>query len=55
MPLRREEPEARLAEGATVAAAAKKIGVTEHTYYRWRSEYGGDAGWPGQALSRALC
>jgi putative transposase len=30
-----------LANGATVAQAAKKIGVTDHTYYRWRSEYGG--------------
>jgi transposase-like protein len=24
-----------------VAAACKKIGVTEQTYYRWRKEYGG--------------
>ena len=30
-----------LANGATVAQACKKIGVTEQTYYRWRSEYGG--------------
>jgi putative transposase len=37
--LRRAEVE--IAQGATVAEAAKKIEVTEHTYYRWRSEYGG--------------
>ena len=30
-----------IAQGATVARACKTIEVTEHTYYRWRSEYGG--------------
>ena len=28
-------------QGVTVAVASKKIGVSEHTYYRWRKEYGG--------------
>ena len=37
--LRRAEVE--IAQGATVAQACKQIEVTEHTYYRWRSEYGG--------------
>ena len=37
--LRRAEVE--IAQGSTVAEAAKKIEVTEHTYYRWRAEYGG--------------
>ena len=37
--LRRAEVE--LGQGDTVAQACKKIEVTEHTYYRWRSEYGG--------------
>jgi transposase-like protein len=27
--------------GRTVAEAIRQIGVTEVTYYRWRSEYGG--------------
>ena len=35
------EAEVELAKGATIGAVAKKIGVTEHTYYRWRSQYGG--------------
>jgi transposase-like protein len=35
------EVEVELGKGATVGQAAKKIGVTEHTYYRWRAEYGG--------------
>jgi putative transposase len=35
------EAEVELGKGATVAQVAKKIGVTEHTYYRWRAEYGG--------------
>jgi transposase-like protein len=29
------------AQGKTVAEGARAIGVTEATYYRWRSEYGG--------------
>ena len=29
------------AQGNTVAEWARAIGVTEATYYRWRSEYGG--------------
>jgi len=35
------EAEILLSQGATVAVASKKIGVSEHTYYRWRKEYGG--------------
>ena len=30
-----------VANGATVAQVCKKIGVTDQTYYRWRSEYRG--------------
>jgi transposase-like protein len=33
--------ELEIAKGRTAAEAAKKIGVTEQTYYRWRKEYGG--------------
>ena len=28
-------------QGKTVAEAARQIGVTEQTYYRWRKQYGG--------------
>lgn len=35
------EVEVRLARGETAAHAARSIGVTEQTYYRWRKEYGG--------------
>lgn len=35
------EAEVELARGKTVLEAAKKIGVTEQTYYRWKKEYGG--------------
>ena len=28
-------------KGLSVPLAAKKIGVTEQTYYRWRKQYGG--------------
>jgi len=28
-------------QGASIAEASRKIGVTEQTYYRWRKEYGG--------------
>ena len=33
--------EVAVANGKQVAQAVKEIGVSEHTYYRWRSEYGG--------------
>ena len=33
--------EVEISKGRTAAEAAKKIGVTEQTYYRWRKEYGG--------------
>ena len=35
------EVEVALAQGKTVAEASRQIGVTEQTFYRWRSEYGG--------------
>jgi len=35
------EAEVFLSQGATIAEASRKIGVTEQTYYRWRKEYGG--------------
>ena len=35
------QAEVELSQGATVPQAAKKIGVTTQTYYRWRTEYGG--------------
>ena len=30
-----------LSQGSSVGEAARKIEVTEQTYYRWRREYGG--------------
>ncbi|WBV42534.1 IS3 family transposase [Pseudoroseomonas cervicalis] len=33
--------EVLVAQGKTVAEGARGVGVTEATYYRWRSEYGG--------------
>ena len=35
------EAEVLLSQGSTIGEAARKIGVTEQTYYRWRREYGG--------------
>ncbi len=35
------EAEVLLSQGSTVGEAARKIGVTKQTYYRWRREYGG--------------
>jgi transposase-like protein len=35
------EAEGLMAKGGSVADAAKAIGVTEQSYYRWRREYGG--------------
>ena len=35
-----QEAEIAIAEGTTVAEASRRIGDTEQTFYRWRSEYG---------------
>ena len=35
------EAEVEISRGQTVAQVAKKLGITEQTYYRWRKEYGG--------------
>ena len=35
------EAEVAIAAGSAVAAAARRIGVTQQTFYRWRTEYGG--------------
>ena len=35
------EVEVVIAAGSTVAETARRIGVLEQTFYRWRSEYGG--------------
>jgi len=35
------EAEIQIQQGATIAVISKTIGVSSHTYYRWRREYGG--------------
>tara|TARA_B100002003_G_C14005617_1_gene485333 strand:+ start:58 stop:336 length:279 start_codon:yes stop_codon:yes gene_type:complete len=35
------EAEVLVSQGATIGEAARKIEVTDMTYYRWRREYGG--------------
>jgi len=35
------EAEIMLQQGATIDVVSKTIGVSSHTYYRWRKEYGG--------------
>ena len=35
------QAEVELAKGSTIPQAARKLGITEQTYYRWRKEYGG--------------
>ena len=35
------EAEVELAKGQKIAEVARKLGITEQTYYRWRREYGG--------------
>ncbi len=35
------EAEVLLSQGAKVPEAARQLGVTVHSYYRWRKEYGG--------------
>lgn len=35
------EAEVELAKGQSILAVARKLGITDHTYYRGRKEYGG--------------
>ena len=35
------EAEVLLGQGGTLGEVSRKLGITEHTYYRWRREYGG--------------
>ena len=35
------EAELQLQQGTTITIVSKTIGVSSHTYYRWRKEYGG--------------
>lgn len=35
------EAEVHLAQGVPVKEMARRIGVTDQTYYKWRREYGG--------------
>jgi putative transposase len=35
------EAEILLSQGVTIAVISNNIGVSPHTYYRWRKEYGG--------------
>ncbi|MBX3354868.1 MAG: transposase [Phycisphaeraceae bacterium] len=35
------EAEVEMSKGQTIAVTAKKLGITDQTYYRWRREYGG--------------
>ncbi len=39
--LKLREAELELSRSKTVPEAAKKIGVTEQTYYRWKKKHGG--------------
>jgi transposase-like protein len=35
------EAEVLLSQGSTAAEAARHMGISEQTYYKWRKEYGG--------------
>lgn len=46
------------AQGQSIAEAVRTIAVTETTYFRWRSEYGGmksDQVWRKSAQNNAGC
>ena len=34
------EADKALAEGSSVGQVCKQLGISEHTYYRWRKQYG---------------
>ena len=47
------EAEVELAKGSSVKEVAKKLGITDQTYYRWRKEYGWPADRPSEASQEA--
>ena len=54
------EAEILLNRGATIEIVSKKIGVSDHTYYRWQKDYGGmrhesRAGSPAQRARAREC
>jgi len=48
------EAEILLCQGSTVGEAARKIGVTEQTYYRWRRSEPGTIGGYKQRVEFAI-
>ena len=44
------EAEVFIAGGMTAAEAARTIGISEQTYFRWRKEYGGMQGEQAKGL-----
>ena len=39
------EAEVAISQGLSVAEASRRLGITQQTLYRWRTEYGGASGW----------
>ena len=35
------EAEVLLSQGQTIGQVSRGLGISDHTYYRWRKEYGG--------------
>jgi len=35
------EAEVLLSQGQTASSVCRSMGISQHTYYRWRKEYGG--------------
>jgi transposase-like protein len=35
------EAEVLQSQGKTIGEVSRKLGISEHTYYRWRKDYGG--------------
>ena len=36
-----QQAEVLVSQGRSIREVAKELGISEHTYYRWRKEYGG--------------
>ena len=43
------QADVELGKGMRVPQVCKQLGISEQTYYRWRTKYGG---WPRRWLSR---
>ena len=47
------QAEVLISQGRSISEVAKELAISDHTYYRWRREYGGDQDRSGETTEDA--